>query len=477
MHCQQDHHDAEHRWTASNAILQAFAALVHEAPDRQIVTDGERSWTRAELAASARDVASLMQSRGLSAGQVTAVCCPNGPAFLVTLLAVWQVGAVAILVDSAVAPAEQRRIGAALGAAAVVSARTGWTLERANWDLATLPNSAATIMQDAAVIKLSSGSCGSPRGIVVSADALLADARALMEGFGFTEADRFLSTLPLSHSYGLSVLAIPALALGTTLVVPARKLPLATGIAGKATIFPTVPSYLRALLRPTNPAPWPPTLRLVISAGEPLPPVVARDFEAVYGLAPHVFYGSSETGGISYDRHGGAAARGCVGTLLPGVSIEMNATEEHPNGNTFVIRSGAVATRYHPDSEPSRLWEGRFVSDDLVRCTGSELCLLGRESNWINVRGRKVSPQEVERVLGELDGVEEVVVVGQPSENDGEMVRAFLVAPARVHNYMDVLKWCRNRLAPHKIPRAVSFLDELPRTQRGKLDMRALRNM
>ncbi len=278
----------------------------------------------------------------------------------------------------------------------------------------------------------------------------------------------------MSHSYGLSVLAIPALTLGTSLVVPGgNQLPLAAAAAAGATIFPTVPSYLRALLRPSIPAPWPATLRLVISAGEPLSATVATRSEAVYGRRPHVFYGASETGGICYDRDGTAACRGSVGTLLPGVEVEVIASDA-ADGDTFVVRSAAVAQLTTPTPDPERLAGGRFVSDDLARVVGNELSLQGRRSSWINVRGRKVSPCEVERVLSELEGVEEAVVVGEPCDGDGEAIKAYIVSPGRAHNYMDVLNWCRDRLAPYKVPRALAFVDELPRTERGKLDRQAL---
>ncbi|MEM7167676.1 MAG: class I adenylate-forming enzyme family protein, partial [Planctomycetota bacterium] len=198
-------------------------------------------------------------------------------------------------------------------------------------------------------------------------------------------------------------------------------------------------------------------------------------------LKPHVFYGASECGGVSFDRDGSAAARGSVGTLLPGVTIEVQPEDDgskpDAGGATLTISSPAVADRYHPDPDPQRLSAGRFVSDDLVRYAGHELYLVGRRSSWINVRGRKVSPREVERVLTELDGVDEAVVLGLPSTHDGQAVKAFLVAPGANHSYMDILEFCRDRLAPYKIPRAVSFVQSLPRTARGKLDRRALEEM
>ena len=88
-----------------------------------------------------------------------------------------------------------------------------------------------------------------------------------------------------------------------------------------ATVFPTVPAYLQALLRMSQPPPWPASLRLCLTAGAPLPPATAAQFREFSGRPVHVFYGASECGGICYDRSGDAGERGTVGTPVEGVSI------------------------------------------------------------------------------------------------------------------------------------------------------------
>ncbi|MEM7168023.1 MAG: AMP-binding protein, partial [Planctomycetota bacterium] len=278
-----EQHDLESGNAVHHPALDAFAALLQEAPDAGVVTDGDRWLSRRQIDAAAGDVADRLHAAGLQPGALAAIAVGNGPAFLAALLAVWRRGAVAILIDAAITAPERNRVATTLGAHCTVAA-DGFQLDAAAWDIEAITGAACERLTDAAVIKMTSGSSGTPRGIVVSAQALLADARALASGFGFDANDRFLCTLPLSHSYGLSVLALPALTMGTALIVPRQQLPLAAAAAGGATIFPTVPSYLRALLKPTTPAPWPPLLRQVITAGEMLPPAVAADFERVYGL-------------------------------------------------------------------------------------------------------------------------------------------------------------------------------------------------
>src|SRR5262249_14836610 len=155
------------------------------------------------------------------------------------------------------------------------------------------------------------------------------------------------AAIPLSHSYGLSSLVLPALLRGTPLVLPEEDgllAPFAAAAAAGATVFPTVPAYVEALLKLSHPPAWPPSLRLVIAAGAPLQPATARRFRETFGLPVHVFYGASECGGICYDREGSAGERGTVGTPVQGVEVELVAGGE---GETpgLAGQTGRVAVR------------------------------------------------------------------------------------------------------------------------------------
>jgi acyl-coenzyme A synthetase/AMP-(fatty) acid ligase len=118
---------------------------------------------------------------------------------------------------------------------------------------------------------------------------------------------------------------------------------------------------------------------------------------------------------------------------------------------------------------------GRFETNDVGTWRGGELALLRRVDRVINVRGRKVDPCEVEAVLSMLDGVAEAVVVGVSSpDGSDETVRAVMACPSVRPEYREIAAWCRGRLADHKVPRSVVFVDSIPRTARGKIDRSAL---
>src|SRR5262249_22302960 len=155
----------------------------------------------------------------------------------------------------------------------------------------------------------------------------------------------------------------------------------------------------------------------------------ARRFRETFGLPVHVFYGASECGGICYDREGGAGERGTVGTPVEGVEVELVACGEGKTagqGGRGAVRSPAVPPSYVCGADP-RLAGGRLVASDFAVWSGGELALSGRLDDLINVKGKKVDPREVETVLAQLPGVDEVAVLGLPMpERGGEVVRAVI---------------------------------------------------
>jgi long-chain acyl-CoA synthetase len=264
---------------------------------------------------------------------------------------------------------------------------------------------------------------------------------------------------------------------GLTLVLPEDSGPFAPLAAARelgATVFPTVPAYFQALLKMSQPPAWPDRLRLVISAGAVLPCATAAQFRETYGRQVHAFYGSSECGGIAYDREGGAAERGTVGTPVDGVRVVLKPLGR--DEGLVVVESAGVADGYLPEPD-ARLGDGRFETTDIATWQGSELMLRGRVDRVINLRGRKVDPSEIEHVLAALDGVDEAVVVCVASPRGEEIVRAVVACAAGRLDYQRVTAWCRRKLADHKVPRSVIIVDAIPRTSRGKIDRAALLEM
>ena len=447
-------------------ILSSFESLVRRNPLAPLVASPERRATVGDVDALARAVGNTLGD--LPSGAVVGLAAPNGPGMLASLLALRRAGLAALLLDAQTPETEALRTVKALGASALLRCHVGWPQGPEDWSLIPAGIEGCHL-PGIAVVKLTSGSTGAPRGIATPAEALVADDAALAASMGIREEDRLLATIPMSHSYGLSSLAMPALMRGNLLILPDEGRvfdPLVAAEQTGATVFPTVPAVLDALLRLAEPPSWPAALRLVLTAGAPLSPVTAGRFRETFGLPVHVFYGASECGGICYDREGTAGERGTVGTPVEGVRVILE------EGGLITVQSPAVAAGYIPE-EDDRLANGRFVGGDLAEWRDGELVLRGRVDDLVNIKGKKVNPREVEAVLAQLPGVKEVAVLGVClPDRSGEVLRAVVAADNLTA--AEVVAWCRPRLSPHKVPRSVVLVPELPRTSRGKLDRGSL---
>lgn len=276
---------------------------------------------------------------------------------------------------------------------------------------------------------------------------------------GIRPADRNLNCIPLGHSYGLGSLVMPLLLQGTLAIAANTFLPreiLALIAEHGVTVLPIVPVVLRALAQ-LDDATALPSLRLIISAGGPLAPDVAQEFLRRYGVRIHNFYGSTETGGICYDRTGNAALTGrAIGKPLRGVNVRVR------RDGRVIVQSPAVAA-------PRR----RIVLADVGRWTAAgELQLLGRANPVANIGGKKVTPAEIEMCLRALTGVSDVWVTVLHDKHGNDYLAAAVETKRRRANLEKSLMRC---LPAWKLPKRYFLRPALPRTARGKIDSVYLR--
>jgi long-chain acyl-CoA synthetase len=325
------------------------------------------------------------------------------------------------------------------------------------------------------LFKLTSGTTAVPRLVRFRSEQLLADCNQICETMGISDADLNFGVIPIAHSYGFSNLLTPLIVRGVPIVISRDRTPraiLADLARSNATVFPGMPVFYQAFCEMEN-IPMLPKLRLCISAGAPLPIPVAKKFLEKFHLPIHSFYGSSECGGICYDREAANPSEGFVGEAMKGVRIET----ADPTGSATQVRvhSMAVGDGYFPEPDDEKLGDGIFVPDDLLAREGSGFKIVGRISDVINVAGKKVNPAEVEAHLLRFSGVRQAVVFGRPAGAGAlrnEEVTACVVAPGISET--DLLQFCRGGLSAWQVPKQIFIVDAIPANERGKTSRREL---
>ena len=424
-------------------VLAHWTRLLLQAPDAPALIESAtgRTWTRAELDAEA------LAFREITPGQRVTFALPNGARWFHVFIGLIRARAVPVPLDPAEPPASQRALAASAGAA------FAW--------IDGNPEPICHLISDkparsACLVKLTSGSTGQPKALAFTNAQMLADGRQVCASMGIAPNDVNFAVIPLGHSYGLGNLVMPLLMQGTALVCSGVPLPhvLAADIARwRPTVFPAVPALLRAFAQSDLPADALAPLRTVISAGSPLAADVAQAFFNKFNLRPHSFYGSSETGGIAYDRTGDATLAGrSVGTPMDGVTLTP------VRGGRLRVTSAAV--RGH----------GSFIPADRATFNEhGELVLLGRAGRLAKISGRRLDLGDLERVLRGLPGIRDAFVAMHPQNLDElAAVLATTLDAAAVRTLL------RRELASWKVPRRVVTVAEFPLTARGKPDSRAL---
>lgn len=339
----------------------------------------------------------------------------------------------------------------------------------------------APIAPGAAVLKLTSGSTGLPKAAIATAANLVADGEAIVEAMGIRRGDVQTACIPLAHAYGLGNVVMPLFLQGTAIVLREQFVPsqvVHDAVRYGTRVFAGVPFMFEHLLAHLPAADWPCRLETLITAGARLEASTARGFVERFGVRIHSLYGSSETGGITFDRVADPDDATSVGTPLPRVTVTLRAEPGAPDGTGRVhVRGPAVSSGYAGQSaDPdSPFVDGGFLTGDLAALDGhGRLVLAGRVSSFINVAGRKVQPEEVERVLCAMPGIVDARVLGVPDALRGQRLVACIVARGAEVRPIAIRQFCAGHLAAHKIPRAFVLVEDLPRDARGKTDRRAL---
>ncbi|MFD7653052.1 acyl-CoA synthetase [Actinosynnema sp. NPDC059797] len=328
-----------------------------------------------------------------------------------------------------------------------------------------------------ALIVYTSGTTGPPKGVVLPRRALASNLDAVAEAWAWTGDDVVVHGLPLFHVHGLGLGVLGVLRrggtvhhLGTFTVAGAA----AALEAGGTVMFGVPTMYHRVVNEPEHAGAFR-RARLLVSGSAPLPAAVHQRVEELTGLRVVERYGMTETLMITSVRADGDRRPGTVGLPLPGVEVRVVGDEP----GEVEVRGPNLFLEYlnRPDATRDAFRDGWFRTGDLaVVEPDGYLRLVGRRAtDLIKSGGYKIGAGEIENALLEHPAVAEVAVTGEPDDDLGERVVAWVVARGEPAAPEELADHVARLLAPHKRPRAVRYLDELPRNDMGKVLKRELR--
>ncbi|GLZ38220.1 AMP-binding protein [Actinokineospora sp. NBRC 105648] len=449
--------------------------------------------------------ANALVRAGVEAGDRVALRMTNTVAACVALFAVVKVGAVAVPVGLDAAPREVERVldhsGArfALGVPGVAELPSPELSGEAGERFPSVGGG-----EDIALLSYTSGTGGTPRGVMLSHRALLTNVEqcAGLRPAPVGATDRVLLAVPLAHAYGLSGLWQVAAAGATGVLLERFGVDRALDACRdhRVTTLIGVPAMYQALATAgaDRLGEALATVGLLTSGAAPLDPRVLALFRRETGLSIFEGYGLTETGPVlTSTLVGGVAKAGSVGRPIPGVEIRLVDSDGRPlvtasdpeemladdflddGSETGLVaaRGGNLFSGYWPDGAHGPDAEGWFRTGDVGYLDADgDLRLVDRAGDLVIVNGFNVYPHEVEQVVGELPEVAEVAAVGVPDDRAGERVAVVVVLrPDAELTEERLLAHCAEHLARFKVPAVVRFTDSLPHSVTGKLRRVALR--
>lgn len=457
------------------------------------ITDIARqtTWSPADLAVAVAARRGTLHRLGAAPGASVLIAHGGSPEFFADLLATWSLGATAICADPGLTPPELATLVAFArpGAVLVRAADPALSLAVPIVDLARepaggeVPESAGTL-DDPALILFTSGTTGEPKGVVHSFRSLLARVALNRQVIG-TALARSLCVLPTHFGHGLIGNALTPLLGGDHLFVGAGGALQAAGALGQIvdahaiSFMSSVPSFWKLALRMAKP-PARPLARVHVGSA----PLAAEQWEAICAWAGTRdvvnCYGITETanwiGGASARDH--APADGLVGRVWGGSAMAADAAGRPADEGEIWVQTPSLMTGYlhRPDLDRAVLRDGWFATGDTGRVEDGVIRLTGRRKDEINRGGLKVQPAEIDLLVERHPDVVEACCFAIPDPASGEAVAvAVRLRPGAVDT-AQLRAWCAARIRREAVPERWFVVDEIPKTDRGKIRRATVRD-
>ena len=435
------------------------------------------------------DQAAQLSAAGVRAGDRVGLCLRDHPHHLLAHYAIARLSAVILPIDHRWTPTERASAAATFGAKRVVSdvgtidgiATVEFSARAERAELPAIDTSPDQPM----LISLSSGTTGKPKGAVVTHENLYERFVSQWTAIGFDSQDCFALLTPLffgaGRSFGMCLLAAGGrVRIAPPPLKPEEIVAELNGGGVTATFLP--PTLLRRLLPlASGDGPLLPNLKYLLASGEPLHAGEAK--ECREKISPNLlsYYASSEGGGISVlaaNELAEYAATVGKPTFRTEVEIVDADNQPLPDGSVGRLRyrgPGVAATFLDGDGQQRNGAEdGWFYPGDLAeKLDSGHIALRGRDKDVIIRGGVNVYPAEVEAALQQHPAIEECAVLAADDAQRGQTVAACIVAGNPVSDEA-LIDFCRQTLAPYKVPSRFVRFSELPKRDSGKIDKKAL---
>ena len=492
------------------AFLAAHAAAT---PDREALICGTVRLSFRALHERSSALACALAARGVKVGDRVAILVSNRVEFVIALVATLKAGAILVALNPRLSASEVAYIVRDAGPGAVVfEEETREAVMRARlpdgivlvcvegpgqlgeiaWE--TLLSGDTSGMPevppefDDCLISYTSGTTGKPKGAVLTqANYIFSNGYINAQQMGLGAHDRILTTTPLAHRTAFSRL-INMLCLGSTVVVMERfDAQEATRLieSERVTVLGIVPTVGRMLLPIIEADPGRfGTVRIAVVAGEAFPVELKERLQkALPALRLYAFFGMTELGALTILGPEEQVTKGAsVGRVNPGAEVRIvddSGAEVVPGeAGEILVRTGAPGRFLtmrgyfnNPQATAETLVNGWLHTGDLGRFDADGyLYIVDRKKDMVISGGYNIYSKEVEAAILEMDGVEDVAVIGVPDEIYGESVAAFVeVGKGRSPDASQVIEHCRARIASYKKPKFVRFVESLPRNGTGKV--------
>lgn len=499
-------------------LLGALLSRMRPGPARPFMMYEGRTWSWEAFHDALLRTARVLAARGITPGDRVAVMARNNPGHPLVLFALARLGAIMVPVNPEFGVTEARyvmhhagvkAVACSSDALAVARAACGG-IEPAPWfmlldgaaegvpaledlnavapDAALPPNAGA---DDTCLIVYTSGTTGFPKGAMHSQRSFVTCGEAFVQRIHVQPDERIMIVLPLFHINALFYSVAGTLAAGACAIIVPRfaastfwQTALDTG-ATEVNIIEAIGAILmnrpRSEFRPGH------RITRIYGVRQAAVGTFRNEFHI-----PHLIggYGMTEIPGVTCNPFEGPQKPGSMGTIgrhpdpdLPWAECRVVDDEgrEVPVNEVgeLIVRTPIIMQGYFrdPDQTKAAFRDGWFLTGDLVRRDeDGYFFFVARKKDIIRRRGENIAGAELDRVIGAHPAVHEAAAIPVPAElGEDEILVAVVLKPGQALTAQEIAQWCRERLAPQKVPRYVALVDELPHTPTHKVAKMALR--